>query len=149
MKNLRKTLSILLAVVFVMSVFSFSVTAENGGTVDYLFTDAATASAVYGATGASVSYNADEGALRIIASGSQPAAAFPVSGLDSAFKYAVITARVNGTNSAGAFEGTISLLNGNTVLSSSSYCYVRGYKYYSAVVQIERIEEILKQEKMI
>ena len=137
MKNLRKPLCVILAAIFILSAFSFSSAASVGETIDCLFTDANSASAVYGASGAAVSFNADEGALRVIASGSAPKASFPVNGLDSSYKYAVITARVNDTDSSGAFEGTIDLMNGGTVVSSSSFCYVRGYKYYSAAAKID------------
>ncbi|MBQ7714929.1 MAG: hypothetical protein IJT70_03560, partial [Clostridia bacterium] len=136
MKNLRRILCIALAVLLAIPAAVISVSADGGDTVSYTFTDQASVSMLTGTSGASVTFDSDEGDLYVKATSSSPSVSFSAASIDDSYKYAVVTCRVPETDSSGAFEGKLILKNGSAAVSTSPISFVRGYKYYSSVVEI-------------
>jgi len=138
LKSLRKTLCALLAVLMVLPLSCFHIAAADDA-IEITFCDAASAASIFDVTSATAAFKAEEGAVNIKATGTAPAVSFPVAGFDPSYDYAVITYRLNDTNSAGAFEGTLALTDG-TATYSRSFSYIRGYKYYSTIIDIKDAE---------
>lgn len=125
-------MTVLLVIPFTNCVFSVN----GGDTLTVAFNNSATASSVYSVTNATVAYDTDEGATHLTANAASPRFSFPINGFSSEYDYAVITYRINNTNSNPAFEGTLTLKNGSATAAEETFCYVRGYKHYSTVIDI-------------
>ncbi|MBR0303617.1 MAG: SGNH/GDSL hydrolase family protein, partial [Clostridia bacterium] len=134
--SFKKCLCVLLAALFILPFALVRETEAAGDVITYTFSDASSARTLYGVSGATVAFNENEGAVRVLATSATASASFAVSGFDPSYDFAVITYRFATTNSSGAYEGAIALKDGGTTTASASFCYIAGYKYYSSVVDI-------------
>ncbi len=135
MKNLKKALCAILAVLMLVSASPMSISAANDN-LDLYYNTSNAVSSIKNKTSCSVTFDRSYEAAYVFADGAAPAVTLPVSGYADGMDYAVITTRVPVTNSAGASKGTIEFKSsGNTVVSKSLY-WVRGYRFYSTVINV-------------
>lgn len=135
MKSLKRTLCLVFALILVMPL-SCVTCASSPDILDVTFDTSASVATIYGMSNVSIEFDADEGAAHVKALSTNPTACFPIQGYTADYKYAVITYRLNGTNSAGATEALFELTSGGETVVQSSFCYIRGYKYYSSTVDL-------------
>ena len=131
----RKLISVLLIIACVIPL-ACCATTVSGVTSRLVFDNANSLSSLNNIRNADVTFVATEKAIRVRATGTAPEFSF-APGTGSSYGYAVVTYRVDPMNSTAAFEGTLSVTNsGGSALASGSICYVKGYKAYSAVVDV-------------
>lgn len=128
-----KALCILLAILFVVpKVFS----AKAADSYYMNFNSAASLSSISDVSNATLKYLASEGAMLVTATADKPSFSFSKSGL-GAYDFAVLTYKANSkSTTTAAFEGTLFLYDGTSCVFEDYITYTRGYKAYSAVVDI-------------
>ncbi|MBE6563604.1 MAG: hypothetical protein E7660_07695, partial [Ruminococcaceae bacterium] len=138
MKNLKKALCAILAVMMLISCIPMSISAAND-TLDLYYNTSTAVSSIKDKTSCSVTFDKSYEAAYVFANGAAPAVTLPVSGYADGMDYAVITTRVPVTNSAGASKGTVEFKSGNNTVVSKSLYWIRGYKFYSTTINVSEL----------
>ncbi len=106
-----------------------------------VFDSESSLSSVYEIRDADIAYVQSEKAIRLRATGTRPEFRFVPETDDVRCGIAVITYRVDGTNSSDAFEGTLAVTSsGGETLAEKTFCYIRGYKAYSVLVDVSEVK---------
>lgn len=135
MKNFKHALCALLAVIMLVTAFPMSVSAATDS-LDLYYTTSSSVSSIKNISNCKITLDAGYDCAFILASGSTPTATFPVSGYANGLDYAVITYRVPKANGAGASKGSIEFKSGNNTVVSESIYWVRGYRFYSTIIDV-------------
>lgn len=137
MIRLKKILCVFLAVLFILPASASFVGAAGETGLDFSLPQAV--KAAKSVSGADLSFNANEGAMRVFAKGSQPSAGFSVPGASGA-KYAVITYKNQKANSPDAFQSRIDFISGSDTIGTKYAYLTKGYKSYSSVINLSGIQ---------
>lgn len=138
--KVKKLFSLLLAVLFVFPLACCAVKV-SGVTAKITFDTADSLSSVSNVKNAQITYVASERAIRVRATGNAPSFSFVPASDGIKYGMAVITYRVDGTNSSAAAEGTLTVSGvGGPSLVTKTFSYVKGYKAYSAIVNVSEVK---------
>ncbi|MBR6918233.1 MAG: SGNH/GDSL hydrolase family protein, partial [Clostridia bacterium] len=139
MKRFIKTLCLITALLLSFPLSLFASRAEND-TLTYRFSESSAAYSFLNKTNVAITYDSNEKAARIKATGQSPAASLTVTGFNSGYKYAVLVYRNSNTNSSGTYEGTFKLSRSGNETFSDTFYYNKGYKYHGTIIDISSAE---------